>query len=61
MFGEGSLLVSVGGAGRMLGLYQSETETLIVSEGSAPKTRVSPFCVSVFGEDVPLLLSFSGA
>ena len=45
----------------MLGLCQSENETLIVSEGSAPKTRVSPFCESVFGEDVPLPLSFSGA
>ena len=61
MFGEESLLVSVGGAAQTLGLCKSETETLIVSEGSAPKTRVSPFCVSAFGEDVPLLLSFSGA
>ena len=61
MFGEGSLLVNVGDAERMWGLYQSETETLIVSEGSAPKTRVSPFGVSVLGEDVPLPLSFSVA
>lgn len=43
----------------MWGLCQSEKETLIVSEGSAPKTRVSPFCASVFGEDVLLLVSFS--
>lgn len=61
MFGEGSLLVNVRGAGRMLDLYQSGTETLIVSEGSAPKTRVSPFGVSTFGGDVPLPLSFSVA
>jgi hypothetical protein len=61
MFWGESLLVSVGGAELMLGLCKSETETLIVSEGSAPKTRVSPFCASVFGEDVSLPLSFSGA
>lgn len=45
----------------MWGLCQSEAETLIVSEGSAPKTRVSPFCASVFGEDVLRLGSFSEA
>ena len=38
-----------------------KSETLMVSEGGAPKTRVSPFCESIFGEDVPLPLSFSGA
>ena len=35
------------------------SETLTVSEEGAPKTRVSPFCESIFGEDVPLLPSFS--
>jgi len=33
----------------------------VVSEEGAPKTRVSPFCESIFGEDVSLPPSFSGA